>query len=221
MADTRQGLNCTLSYPKGNANQQYRLRVDQVNHGIQMIADESAGRNTRAYYPHRSAPMQITIRPLLKGYDERKAFSDWLQAYADYLMDPGLPAGIGFPAIRIQIPSRNIDLYGLPLQGYEWGDTIGSMLWTPSVVFETVRDPQDTTTWTPSYITPGPANDPDMKYFWPTGTQLGDNQVPSGSYTTVLGTAQGTGSDPGQPPATGGYYGPPGGVGSQAADYGD
>ena len=197
MADTRQGLNCTLTYPRNNVNQALRVRVDTAAHGAQMVADESSGRNRRAYYPHRVAPAQFYIRVLLKGFAERKSFSDWMQGYADYVMNPGLPAGTKFPDMRVLVPARKFDREGVPLTGFEWGDTIGAMLWTPTITFETTREPQDTESWTPSTFQA--AKDPSLKYFWPSGTQLGGNAVPSGSYTTVIDGSDG-GSDAGQTP---------------------
>jgi hypothetical protein len=196
LADTRKGLNCTLTYPLGGANQVMRVRVDSVGHGLTMVADESMARNSRAYYPHRVAPARFYLRVLLKGYSERKAFADWMQRYADYVMNPGLPGGPKFPDMRVLVPSRNFDREGVPLSGFEWGDVVGGMLWTPTVTFETTREPQDTETWATSTFV-NAANDPDMKYFWPMGTQLGGNAVPSGNYANVIDGSDG-GSDQGQ-----------------------
>jgi hypothetical protein len=195
VADSRRGLNCTLSYPLGGANQVFRVRVDSLGHGLTMVADESMARNSRAYYPHRLAPARFYLRVLLKGHPERQSFANWMQRYADYVMNPGLPAGSGFPDMRVLVPARNFDREGVPLTGFEWGDTIGGMLWTPTITFETTREPQDTESWSASSFVH--AQDPDMRYFWPMGTQLGNNSVPSGSYTKIINGEDG-GSDPGQ-----------------------
>jgi hypothetical protein len=172
-----------------------RLRVDLVRHGIEMVADESTARNQRAYYPHRMTPSRFALRVLLKGYAERKAFADYMLGYADYVMNPGLPGGTKFPDMRVLVPSRRFDREGVPLSGFDRGDNVGSMLWTPTVVFETTREPQDTEEWATSRFVN--AKDPDLKYFWPDGTQLGGNAVPSGNYTTIIDGRDG-GSDPGQ-----------------------
>lgn len=198
MADTRKGLNGTLSYPLKSGNQVFRVRVDALGHGLTMVADESMARNSRAYYPHRLAPSRFYLRVLLSGYAERAAFSTWMQRYADYVMNPGLPGGSAFPGMRVLVPARNFDREGVPLSGFERGDVIGGMLWTPTITFETTREPQDTEKWALSSFVG--ASDPDMKYFWPMGTQLGGNAVPSGSYTTVINGPDPGGSDPGQEP---------------------
>lgn len=189
MAETRKGLNCTLTYPLNGKNHSFRLRVGTVGHGITMIASESTGRNRRAYYPHRVAPARFYIQPILVGFGERKTFADWMQVYADYVMDPGLPAGTKFPDMRVLIPARKFDREGVPLSGFERGDTIGGMFWTPTVMFETTKEPQDTESWTTSRFVA--ASDPDMKYFWPQGTQLGGDAVPSGNYATIVGADNG------------------------------
>lgn len=195
MADKRKGLNCTLSYSKGGTTRTMRVRVDVVSHGIEMVADESTGRNQRAYYPHRLTPSRFSLRVLLVGYAERRAFADWMLGYADYVMDPGLPGGTKFPDVRVLIPARNFDREGVPLSGFERGDNVGAIYWDPTITFETTREPQDTEEWATSKFVN--AADPDLKYFWPDGTQLGGNAVPSGSYTTIVDGSDG-GSDSGQ-----------------------
>ncbi|MFI0967063.1 hypothetical protein ACH4S8_37615 [Streptomyces sp. NPDC021080] len=197
MTDTRKGLNCVLFYPVGKNVRSFTVRVDAIGHGLTMIADESSARNARAYYPHRVAPSRFYIRVLLKGFGERKAFSDWLQGYADHVMNPGLAVGKKFPDMRVLVPARNFDRNGVPLTGFEWGDVIGGMLWTPTIVFETTGEPQDTDSWTTSKFVA--AQDPDLKYFWPMGTQLGGNAVPSGNYNNIIDGSDG-GSDSGQEP---------------------
>jgi hypothetical protein len=203
--DTRKGLNCTLTFPNGKdprGNPTYsafRVRADVLGHGMTMVADSSSARNARAYYPHRATPSRFYLRVLLKGYSERKAFADWMQGYADFVMNPGLAAGDSFPDMRVLLPARNFDREGVPLSGFEWGDTIGAIVWTPVITFECTREPQSidkqADNWAPSKFVN--ANDPDMKYFWPMGTQLGGNAVPSGNYQTVNEGNKG-GSDPGE-----------------------
>lgn len=195
MADPRRGLNCSLSYAYNSTTRLYRIRVVAISHGAVMVASESSGRNRRAYYPHRTAPAQFSIRPQLVGVAEREQFSNWMQGYADFVMDPG--KGGVVPSMQVLIPARNFHREGVPLQGIEWGDRVGQILWEPTVVFETTKEPQDTEAFTPSAVTTlGDRSDSDMRYFWPTGTQLGGDSAPSGGYTTVI-APQGDGSDVG------------------------
>jgi hypothetical protein len=199
--DSRKGLNCTLTFPNGKdargreTHSSFRVRADVVGHGMTMVADSSSARNARAYYPHKVTPSRFYLRVLLKGYSERKAFADWMQGYANYVMNPGLAAGNKFPDMRVLLPARGFDREGVPLSGFEWGNTIGAMIWTPVITFECTREPQDPKTISASSFQD--AQDPDLKYFWPMGTQLGGNAVPSGNYQTIDPSQDG-GSDIGQ-----------------------
>lgn len=199
--DTRKGLNCTLSFNNGtdrqgrNTYSSFRVRADVLGHGMTMVSDSSSARNARAYYPHRPTPSRFYIRVLLRGYNERKAFADWMQGYANYVMNPGLAAGDKFPDMRVLLPARGFDREGVPLSGFEWGDSVGTIVWSPVITFECTREPQDPDSIASSRFEN--ASDPDMKYFWPMGTQLGGNAVPSGNYQTIDPGKDG-GSDPGQ-----------------------
>ncbi len=196
MADTRKGLNCLLTYPRDGGFRTMRVRADVLGHGMTMVAESSSARNARAYYPHKVTPSRFYLRVILKGYNERKAFADWMQGYADYVMNPGLPAGDSFPDMIVAVPTRNFHREGVPLNGFEWGDTAGGMVWTPVITFECTKEPQELgVPVTPSRFVN--ATDPDMKYFWPMGTQLGGNAVPSGNYQEVVDGSDG-GSDPGR-----------------------
>lgn len=195
MADTRKGLNCMLAY-RTDSYRTMRVRADVVGHGMTMVSETSSARNARAYYPHKVTPSRFYLRVILKGYAERKAFADWMQRYADYVMNPGLPAGEKFPDMLVMLPARNFHREGVPLTGFEWGDTVGAMIWTPTITFECTGEPQDVNVKVePSRFVA--AQDPDMKYFWPMGTQLGGNAVPSGNYQNIIDGSDG-GSDRGQ-----------------------
>lgn len=196
MADSRRGLNCYLSYRRGDGYRALWVRADVVGHGMTMVADTSSARNARAYYPHKATPSRFYLRVVLKGYSERKAFADWMQRYADYVMNPGLPAGDSFPDMTVIVPTRDFHREGVPLTGFEWGDTAGAMVWTPTITFECTNEPQElSVSVKPSSFVAAP--DPDMKYFWPMGTQLGGNSVPSGNYQNIIDGSDG-GSDRGQ-----------------------
>lgn len=185
-----------LSYPRDGGYRTLYIRADVLGHGMTMVADTSSARNARAYYPHKVTPSRFYLRVLLKGYNERKTFADWIQRYADYVMNPGLPAGDSFPDMTVLLPTRNFHREGVPLTGFEWGDTAGAMMWTPVITFECTNEPQDLSVKvSPSRFVA--ASDPDMKYFWPSGTQLGGNSVPSGNYQNIIDGSDG-GSDIGQ-----------------------
>lgn len=180
----RAGLNATLSYKRGSTTRAYRVRCSGIRHGTQMIAEESQARLRRAYYPHRVSTQQFAITVQLLGYAERKSFSNWLASYASYALDPDV-GGTDYPTMYVSVPSYEFSHRGVPLTGFEWGDHVGSMVFTPEIAFEAAYEPWDKSkpavtrvedTWRAF------SKDEAIKYFYPFGTQLSGESAPNGSY---------------------------------------
>lgn len=174
----RLGLNCTLSYARGSTIRRYRVRAGAVAHGVKMVAVESAARTFRAYYPHRPARQPFSVVILLKDWDERRDFTEWLATYAAYAIDPDIGRG-AFPWMTVAIPSRDFVAQGVPLQGYEWGAHTGQMMFAPQVVFESATSPwQNGLPHVSSVINKWQAfiSDKSVEYFYPIGAQLSGNQ---------------------------------------------
>ena len=214
----RQGLNCTLSYTDSrNVNHVYRIRAGNLAHGVQMISAQSAARTQRAYYPHRTAMQQFTVQALLKDWNERRDFTNWLASYAEYALNPDTPQQF-FPFMTVAIPLRNFLEYGVPLQGYQWGAHTGMMTFYTNLVFEAATSPGQGTrhpaissvinAWTAF------TSDVAIQYFYPFGIQLAGNQSGAFSQISYPGDPsqfQGPGPNPdnqvfptptGQPPPT-------------------
>lgn len=179
---TRQGLNCTLSYTRGTSTSQYQVRAGTVSHGVEMIYTESEARTYRAFYPHRTAEARFSVEVLLKNWDERRDFVNWLTTYAQYAIDPDT-AQAQFPWMTVVIPARNFTKQGVPLQGYEWGAHTGMMAFNPQVVFEAASSPGQKAGQpaVSSVINKWSAfaQDPAIQYFYPVGTQLSGSQQPA------------------------------------------
>lgn len=108
-----------------------------------------------------------------------------MATYADYVLDLDLRDG-QFPAMTVQVPSRSFIKKGVPLSGFEWSDRVGAMLWSPQVVFETSEEPSDLGKQVATSRVTGlvALTDKDMRYFYPTGTQLSGSQTPpDGTYS--------------------------------------
>lgn len=181
----RMGLNCTLSYARDNARRRYRVRAGAVAHGVQMIAVESAARVTRAYYPHRTARHPFSVVVLLKNWDERRHFNEWLATYAEYAIDPDI-SHPQFPWMTVEIPSREFTAQGVPVQGYQWGAHTGQMMFAPEIVFEAATSPwQSGQPDLSSVINKWQAftSDKAIQYFYPFGIQLSGNQA--GDYSRI------------------------------------
>jgi hypothetical protein len=180
----RKGLNATLSFKRGSATHAYQVRCTGIVHGTQMIAEESQARIRRAYYPHQVTTQQFGITLALMGYPERRSLSNWLASYSSYALHPDI-GGTEYPTMFVVVPSYEFTHRGVPLTGFEWGDHIGSMVFTPTIMFEAAYEPWDKTkpaitrvenTWRAF------SKDEAIKYFYPFGTQLSGEQAPSGGY---------------------------------------
>lgn len=180
MADTRRGLNCTLSYSDGRTLHAYRIRAGRIMHEFEMIAEESQGRRFRAYYPKMTAPTQFGVQALFIGKRERDSFNSYMMRYAEYALDPGLQ-GRDFPQMTVEVPKRRFTRIGIPLMGVEFGDHLGAMVFSPMLVFATSGEPLD---WDQGfrisrvYNDRAASNSPAAEYFYPTGTQLSGGAAP-------------------------------------------
>jgi hypothetical protein len=184
----RQGLNCTLSYSRGSTNNTYKVRATVVTHGTQQIAEESHARTHRAFYPHRSAPQRFAVTVQAKGWSERRDLMNWLGSYGEYMVDPDLSASV-YPAMTVLIPSREFTGIGVLLEGYGWGDHIGSMVFEHNLVFESSVDPGQTkqpNTSTVDNKWEAFTQDQAIQYFYPFGTQLSGNDAPGGNYDKIV-----------------------------------
>lgn len=183
----RQGLNTELSYSHGGKTYAFALRVQEIAFGSRMVAEESQARTRRAYYPHQMSSVPFSIVPILKGYRERTRFANFLADYVQRIQDPGLSVA-KFPTMRVVSSVRRFIRWGVPVSGLELGDHVGSMVWTPRVVFEThadqsLGDQPGSYRWV-SYFQLDDATverSPQVKYFYPSGVQLAGSQVPSGA----------------------------------------
>jgi hypothetical protein len=210
----RQGLNCTLSYTDGTTAYTYSVRAGIIGYGVDMVYAEDQARISRAYYPHRSANQQFSLQVLLKSWDERSDFVNWMSAYAQYALDPNAVRTV-FPFMQVLVPVRNFNQQGMPLSGFEWGAHAGMMAFSPVFVFEAAQSPgqNSASVVTSSVIdtTSAYASDPAVQYFYPFSTQLEASQVPtdygtilpvSGTAPAVNGTAQSTLTQITAPPGT-------------------
>lgn len=133
------GANGVLSYSGAGGGGTYSVRIRKLEHSWESIYRESHGRIHRAMYPHQRAPAKFTITVELKGYEEQKAFNDFMFTYIQSFV------GDLNNGMFVSCPSRNFARWGIPVQGPFQGDHVGSMVFAPTIVFETLHDPQDPT----------------------------------------------------------------------------
>jgi hypothetical protein len=187
----RRGLNAKLSYTVDGQKYSFDVRAGDIMHGVRMVADEATSRTRRAYYPHRLSAAPFTVQVLINGYNERVAFSNFLNDYAQRALDPNLAGR--FPQMAVSIPSRNFQRSGVPLNGIAWGTHTGAFVWKTAVTFETTIDWNLGDTANPGVSTfslsaSATSRAPELKYFYPSGIQLSGSEVPpSGDYTKPVG----------------------------------
>lgn len=191
----RQGINGGFSYvlPNTGNAQVYQVRVLGVGYGAQQLASETMSRTRRAFYPRNVVATAFNVQLLLVGSAERASFSNYIQNYATNYLAPSS----SFPPIMtFTCAPMNISQTGIPISGFEWGDSVGAIVWTPTITIQ----PTDAT-FTPSGVQrtggSGISNldqksyqnvlkiAPEVKYFIPEGIQLtGDQAPPDGGWNT-------------------------------------
>jgi hypothetical protein len=177
--------NCTLAYKKGGTVNAFKAWCTGYTYGFEMIASESSARRFRAYYPTRTAPTRFSVtlalrantatdrngrpRPNTSEYDR---FGDYMANYYNYMLELQNSSGSGSTSygglMLVALAGRNWGRFGIPLTGVSYGDHVGSLLWTPTIVFETALDPfeVDNDISIAQYfkpVNPTPASD----YFYP------------------------------------------------------
>lgn len=213
----RQGLNGNLSYTVGGTKYAFSVRVGEIAHGSQMVAEEAQSRTRRAYYPHRLSAQPFSLTILVRGHSERTLLANFLADYTTRALDANLTGA--FPSMLVTVWVRNFLRWGVPMSGIEWGNRTGAIVWKPVVVFETTMDSllgDTAATRSSEFVLPEEASRraPELKYFYPRGIQLSGNQVPSaGDYPRQVGTgdidAIIKGGTPGGSNAGGGEWYPP------------
>lgn len=145
------GTNATLSYSNPNATDTnanlLRVRVRSLKHSFEVIATESHARIHRAMYPHQRAVGRFALTFELKGYTEYNAFMTFMTNYMKTFFT------VAKFSLLVNMPVRNFSQLGVPVHGVGGGDHVGSMVFKPEIVFESVHDPND-----PAIYTPGSPN---------------------------------------------------------------
>lgn len=161
--------NSTLSYAYKGGGNVARLRCSTVGYTYSQLAEESHARTHRAFYPHRRSQGMFVIIVDLKNYREFNDAMNWFRDYATAALD--LDSNPTSPPMSVQVPSRNFSRLGIPVQGMQFGDYVGSMVFSPTIQFISVSDPSDISTAILSAsqvsVTNEPKADPANIYFYP------------------------------------------------------
>jgi hypothetical protein len=159
--------NAVLSYRHGGVNLA-KVRCSQVGVDYSVNSEESHASQHRAFYPHRRSQGTFSMVIDLKGQAEFNRVMQWFHSYAKIALSPGMVVP---PPMSVVVPSRDFNRLGIPTTGIQFGDYIGSMVFSPQVVFLSVSDLKDLSTSILSSrlasTTQEKNADPATKYFYP------------------------------------------------------
>jgi hypothetical protein len=132
------GANCYISFNTvGSGPNSVRVRARQLGYNWEVVATESHARMNRAMYPHSRAVGKFFVTLEFKGYNEFRAFSQFMFRYIKMFM------GTERRSMLVSCPVRGFSRWGIPVGGIYDGDHIGSMVIAPTIIFEGMQDPLD------------------------------------------------------------------------------
>lgn len=189
------GTNCTLTFQSNDGSYSLGVRVRRLAHKWNVVATESHARESRAMYPHQRAVGQFALTLELIGWRESNIFSQFMRTYV-YSWQNG-----NKPTMLITMAVRNFIRRGVPIKGMEIGDHVGSMVFSPTIIFESAHDPLDPTILTPAEVSNYDSSntDSDVKnFFYPFSAASEDTNVRPETFYNFgdrddLGTTSGIG----------------------------
>jgi hypothetical protein len=144
-------INMTLAFQSNDGSYSIGVRTSAVGHSWEVVATESHARENRAMYPRQRAVGRFFITLLLKGYKEQEAVMNFFRSYV-YAWQFG-----NKPTMMVTSMTRGLIRRGVPIKGMAIEDHVGSLLFTPTITFESAQDPQD-----PTILTPAQASTTDL-----------------------------------------------------------
>jgi hypothetical protein len=182
--------NGIFSYTTGSGSHAFRVRVRGIGHGYTVVATESHARVHRAMYPKLKALAPFTVLCECKGYTEFNDLMEFLQGYI-YAVPGGaapLVNAAHLMAVTADLPAPlgAFHQFGVPINGVSRGDHVGSMRFTPNIVFEAYLDPNDpqifsdqsSGTWiSHPEFNEGVATGDAYRFFYPTSSGSGNAEA--------------------------------------------
>ncbi len=122
------GENCVLTVPNYGT---YQLVVISASYDLNIIATEEQSVNAKYLYTRQVQTDTFSIQAVFTQSGDRRAFANWYQGYAKQATSPS-PVG----PMRVQIPSRNFDMFGFLTDGVQETFTPKDVTWTLSLNFK-------------------------------------------------------------------------------------
>jgi hypothetical protein len=133
------GSNTQFSYSGNTAD----LRCSELDFTYTVNSTESHAREHRAFYPHRRSQGSFSLTIDNNQWEEFQSVIAWFRNYATNALNLN---NLTPPPMTVSMPSRNFLRLGIPTTGMSFGDYVGSMVFSPKIVFVSVSDPGDPST---------------------------------------------------------------------------
>ena len=159
------GENCIIG---ANGFGYRAVRAESFDIGMSVIADTGEAKETQTLYTRKVTKGSFELTVMFGSYAEYKDFTDWMTSYARILSRDAEATG----PMRVIIPSRNFDRFGVPNEGYTMGDEVKALVRRQTYSFVGASDPIEYDNQNlAQFILP--ENDPsEAPFFYPAGIQL-------------------------------------------------
>lgn len=174
------GTNCSLTFLSNDGSYSLGVRVRKLAHKWNVVATESHARENRAMYPHQRSVGRFALTLELIGWRESNLFANFMRSYV-YSWKIG-----NKPTMLVTMSVRNFIRRAVPIKGMQIGDHVGSMVFSPTIVFESAQDPLDPTILTPNeasaYDATGQVDVDVRNFFYPFSAGSEDTNVVSETF---------------------------------------
>lgn len=143
------GTNASIYYNGGGKAVTVRFKAKKLEYSWEVIATESHARAHRAMYPHSRAVGRFALTFEFAGYNEYKGFFNFMAQYIASFVDSPQDGNSDHHGMFVSVPVRNFNRWGIPISGIADTDHVGSMVFSPTIIFESLHDPNDQTIITP------------------------------------------------------------------------
>lgn len=137
--------NCTLSFSSADGGYSLSTKVRKLAHKWVVVATESHAREQRAMYPKQRSVGQFALTFDLNGYNQFNQLMQFFRSYVAVIGQQFDNRPTSRPTMQVVMAVRGFSRAGVPISGMSMGDHIGSMVFNPTIVFESAHDPQDPT----------------------------------------------------------------------------
>jgi hypothetical protein len=137
--------NAQLAYSSADGSYSLWTRVRRLAHRWDVVATESHAREYRAMYPHQRAVGQFALTFELNGFVEYERLMQFFRSYVRTIGEQFDNQIATRPTMHVALAVRNFSRSAIPISGMNIGDHVGSMVFNPTVIFESAHDPQDLT----------------------------------------------------------------------------